>query len=54
VGEHLGTHNVAPWEEVRDRLNQKLKGWKAYFQLGSPWKAYEVLDEHVRNEYGTS
>jgi RNA-directed DNA polymerase len=47
VGEHLGTHNVAPWEEVRDRLNQKLKGWKAYFGLGSPWKAFEVLDEHV-------
>jgi RNA-directed DNA polymerase len=47
VGEHLGSHNVAPWEEVRDRLNQKLKGWKAYFGLGSPSKAFEVLDEHV-------
>ena len=47
VGEHLGTHNVAPWEEVRNRLNQKLKGWKAYFGLGSPSKAFEVLDEHV-------
>ena len=47
VGEHLGSHNVAPWEEVRNRLNQKLKGWKAYFGLGSPSKAFEVLDEHV-------
>jgi RNA-directed DNA polymerase len=47
VAEHLRPSNVAPWEEVRDRLNQKLKGWKAYFGLGSPWKAYEVLDEHV-------
>jgi len=47
VGEHLGSPNVAPWEEVRDRLNQKLKGWKAYFGLGSPSKAFEVLDEHV-------
>jgi RNA-directed DNA polymerase len=47
VGEHLGSHNVAPWEEVRDRLNQKLKGWKAYFGLGSPSQAFEVLDEHV-------
>lgn len=47
VGEHLGPQNVAPWEEVRDRLNQKLKGWKAYFGLGSPSKAFEVLDEHV-------
>ena len=47
VGEHLKPCNVAPWEEVRDRLNQKLRGWKAYFGLGSPSKAYEVLDEHV-------
>jgi RNA-directed DNA polymerase len=47
VGEHLGSDNVAPWEEVRDRLNQKLKGWKAYFGLGSPSQAFEVLDEHV-------
>jgi RNA-directed DNA polymerase len=47
VGEHLRSDNVAPWEEVRDRLNQKLKGWKAYFGLGSPSQAFEVLDEHV-------
>jgi RNA-directed DNA polymerase len=47
VGEHLGSDNVAPWEDVRDRLNQKLKGWKTYFGLGSPSKAFEVLDEHV-------
>jgi RNA-directed DNA polymerase len=47
VSEHLKPCNVAPWEEVRKRLNQKLRGWKAYFGLGSPTKAYEVLDEHV-------
>src|SRR6266581_6011215 len=47
VAEHLKPSNVTPWEEVRDRLNQKLQGWKAYFGLGSPSKAYEVLDEHV-------
>jgi RNA-directed DNA polymerase len=47
VREHLRPSNVAPWEEVRERLNQKLKGWKAYFGLGSVTKAYEVLDEHV-------
>jgi RNA-directed DNA polymerase len=47
VGEHLKPGNVAPWEGVRDRLNQKLRGWKAYFGLGSPTRAYEVLDEHV-------
>ena len=47
VGEHLKPCNGAPWEEVRDQLNQKLRGWKAYFGLGSPARAYEVLDEHV-------
>ena len=47
VGEHLKPGNVNPWEEVRDQLNRKLRGWKAYFGLGSPTKAYEVLDEHV-------
>jgi RNA-directed DNA polymerase len=47
VGEHLKPNNVGPWEEVRDRLNQKLRGWKAYFGFGSPTKAYEALDEHV-------
>jgi RNA-directed DNA polymerase len=47
VGEHLKSSNVGPWEEVRDRLNQKLRGWKAYFGLGTPAKAYEVLDQHV-------
>jgi RNA-directed DNA polymerase len=47
VGEHLKPCNMAPWEQVRDQLNQKLRGWKAYFRLGSPTKAYEVLDEHV-------
>jgi hypothetical protein len=47
VGEHLKPNNVAPWEEVRDKLNQKLKGWKQYFKLGSPWQAFKVVDQHV-------
>jgi RNA-directed DNA polymerase len=47
VREHLRPNQVAPWEEVRDKLNQKLKGWKAYFELGSPWKPFKVLDEYV-------
>jgi RNA-directed DNA polymerase len=47
VGEHLKPDNVTPWEQVRDQLNQQLRGWKAYFHLGSPTRAYEVLDEHV-------
>jgi hypothetical protein len=32
---------------VRDRLNQKLKGWKAYFNLGSRERAYRAIDEYV-------
>jgi RNA-directed DNA polymerase len=47
VGEHLRPNNMAPWEEVRDKLNQKLKGWKQYFKLGSPWQAFAVVDQHV-------
>ena len=47
VGEHLTPGNNGPWEEVRDRLNQKLKGWQAYFGLRSTGRAYEVIDEHV-------
>jgi RNA-directed DNA polymerase len=47
VGDYLTPGNNRPWEEVRDRLNQKLKGWKAYFGLGSKTRAYEVIDEYV-------
>jgi RNA-directed DNA polymerase len=47
VSEHLTPNNVTPWEQVRDRLNQKLKGWKTYFKLGSPSRAFRALDEHV-------
>ena len=47
VGEHLTPGNNRPWEEVRDRLNQKLRGWKAYFGLGSTTRAYRGLDECV-------
>jgi RNA-directed DNA polymerase len=47
VGEHLKPCRVSPWEEVRDRLNQKLRGWKEYFGMGSPGQAYKVIDEYV-------
>ena len=47
VGEHLRPSNVVPWEEVRDKLNLKLKGWKQYFKLGSPWQAFAEVDQHV-------
>jgi RNA-directed DNA polymerase len=47
VGEYLRPGNHHPWEEVRDRLNQKLKGWKASFGLGSTARAYRAIDEYV-------
>jgi len=47
VGDILKPQNVKPWDEVRDRLNQTLTGWRAYFGLGSTSKAYGVIDEHV-------
>jgi hypothetical protein len=46
-GRAPGRRQQPPWEEVRDRLNQKLRGWKAYFELGSTARAYRVLDEYV-------
>ena len=47
VGDYLAPGNNRPWEEVRDRLNQKLRGWKAYFELGSTARAYRAIDEYV-------
>jgi RNA-directed DNA polymerase len=49
VREHLGRDNTKPWEEVRDRLNQKLRGWAQYFQLGRSWKTFEALEEYVED-----
>lgn len=49
VQEHLGCNNTKPWEEVRDRLNQKLRGWAQYFQLRKPWREFHVVDEYVED-----
>jgi len=49
VGNHLVPGNVAPWEEVCERLNQILKGWQAYFRCGSTAKAYRAVDQHVHD-----
>jgi RNA-directed DNA polymerase len=35
------------WEEVRDRLNAKLRGWQNYFCYGSLNKAYRIVDGYV-------
>ena len=47
VGDLLVASNVSPWEEVCERLNQKLQGWRAYFSCGSTAKAYRAIDEYV-------
>lgn len=35
VGDLLRPSNVGTWEEIRDRLNQMLRGWSAYFGYGT-------------------
>jgi RNA-directed DNA polymerase len=36
-----------PWAEVRERLNQILRGWSAYFSYGTRTTAYRAVDNHV-------
>ena len=43
----LQPSQIAPWEEVRDQLNAKLRGWKEYFSYGSRRKAYREIDAYV-------
>jgi len=47
VGNHPMPGNVRPWEEVCERLNRKLQGWRAYFGRGSTASAYRAVDQHV-------
>ena len=47
VAETLVPSNVAPWEEVRDRLNHLLRGWATYFSHGTRLMAYRAADNHV-------
>ena len=47
VGDLLKPSNVRAWEEVRDRLNQMLRGWSAYFSYGTRLLAYRAVDNHV-------
>jgi len=39
--------NNGTWAEVRDRLNQMLRGWSAYFSYGTRTQAYRAVDHHV-------
>ena len=47
VGDLLIPGNVGRWEEVRDRLNQILRGWSAYFSYGSRATAYREVNNYV-------
>jgi RNA-directed DNA polymerase len=47
VGDLLRPSNVGTWEEVRDRLNQMLRGWSSYFNYGTRLLAYRAVDNHV-------
>ena len=38
---------MGTWPEVRDRLNQVLRGWSAYFRYGTRTQAYRAVDHHV-------
>ena len=47
VGNLLIPSNTGTWEEVRDRLNQTLSGWSAYFSYGTRKAAYGAVDNYV-------
>jgi RNA-directed DNA polymerase len=47
VGQLLVPSNTGTWGEARDRLNQILRGWSAYFSYGTRAAAYEAVDNYV-------
>ena len=47
VGDLLEPRNAGTWPEVRDRLNQILRGWSAYFSYGTRTVAYRAVDNYV-------
>ena len=47
VGNQLAPSSVAPWDQVCERLNQTLRGWRAYFGRGARSKAYRAVDAYV-------
>ncbi len=51
VGDLLVPNNVEAWSEVRDRLNQILRGWCAYFSYGTTATAYRAVDYYVYEAY---
>src|SRR6266496_3954287 len=47
VGELLVSGNKGSWSEVRERLNQKLRGWSSHFRYGTRTQAYRAVDNYV-------
>ena len=47
VGDLLDPRNKDPWPEVRDRLNQSLRGWSNYFRYGTTVFANRAVDNCV-------
>ncbi len=47
VGELLVPGNKGSWSEVRERLNQKLRGWSSHFRYGTRTQAYRAVDNYV-------
>jgi RNA-directed DNA polymerase len=47
VGDVLVRQNIAPWTEVRDRLNRILRGWSNYFSYATRLMAYRAVDNYV-------
>jgi RNA-directed DNA polymerase len=47
VGDLLKPGNQGTWPEVRDRLNQMLRGWTGYFNYGTRTPAYRAVEHYV-------
>jgi RNA-directed DNA polymerase len=47
VGDLLVPGNIAPWQEVRDKLNRLLLGWSNYFCHGTRRSAFRAIDRYA-------
>jgi RNA-directed DNA polymerase len=47
VGEILVPGNMGRWEEVRDTLNRRLRGWGGYFSPGSHYATDRAIEAHL-------